>query len=372
MASHTYCWIILALVFNLLATAQHTIEAAIVTETPINGVSTTPDGRVFLLYARIDLSQGPQVVEWFNSTNTTKPIPNEEWNSYTDGADPTKHLIRTNSQRVGPDGALWLVDTGSPSFGKPVILPDGPKLVQFNLTTNEVQRVYPMGNFLRSDSLLDDVRFNEAAGKAYLTDAGSPGLIVLDLATGEGVRVLNDHPSTTAYFPSSAEGSFVHAPGGGYLYIHADQLEVSPDGEYFYYQPTNGGMSRIKTQYLDEAFSNSSFNSNEIIGQYVEVYALTPSGGGTAIDAEGNIYASDTDRLAIEKIAPNGTRTTLIQDDRLEWVDAMWVDSTGKLWMPAAQLNRGAPFNNGTVLVKKPLTVYTLDIGIGPSPIDHA
>lgn len=61
----------------------------------------------------------------------------------------------------------------------------------------------------------------------------------------------------------------------------------------------------------------------------------------------------------------------VVQDPRLLWVDAMWIDSYGKLWMPAAQLNRGTPFNNGSY-IQKPLYVYTIDIGIGPSPIDHA
>ena len=174
---------------------QPQITSALTLDTPVNGVSTTPDGRVFLLYARIDGSTGPQVVEWHSDDNTTTPIPDEEWNSYSEDKDPATHLIRTNSQRIGPDGALWLVDVGSPSFGAPVIFPDGPKLVQYNLTTNQVQRTYLMGNVTRTESLLDDVRFNPATGKAYLTDAGSPGLIVLDLATGFAVRVLGE------YFP---------------------------------------------------------------------------------------------------------------------------------------------------------------------------
>jgi len=171
---------------------QPTLEIALTPDAPVNGVSTTPSGRIFLLYARVDGSQGPQVVEWNSTTNGTTPIPDAEWNSFTEDKDPATHLIRTNSQRVWPDGALWLVDVGSPSFGAPVIFPDGPKLVQFNLTTNEVQRVYFLGNATRTNSLLDDVRFNPLTGKAYLTDAGSPGLIVLDLATGFAVRVLGE------------------------------------------------------------------------------------------------------------------------------------------------------------------------------------
>lgn len=182
----------------------------------------------------------------------------------------------------------------------------------------------------------------------------------------------DDSTSTRGYMPPSAEGSLLHGPGGSFEYIYADQHEVSPDGRYYYYQPCSGGMSRIETTYLDQALYNSSFNSDSIMDQLVVPYSHTPSTGGTAIDANGNIYVSDTDRQTILRVAPNGTSTVLIQDPRLLWVDAMWIDTQGRLWMPAAQLNRGEPFNNGTNRIVKPLYVYTLDIGIGPSPIDHA
>jgi len=165
----------------------------------------------------------------------------------------------------------------------------------------------------------------------------------------------------------------VRGPDGGFLYVYADHHEVSPSGEHYYFQPANGGLSRIATRHLDAALYNSSLNSNSAeLGQHVEPFALTPSTGGTAIDARGNIYCSDTDRLAIEVIAPNGTRRTLVQDPRLVWVDAMWIDARGRLWAPAAQLTRGIPFNGGVNAIQLPLYVFTLDIGVGPSPIDHA
>ncbi len=60
------------------------------------------------------------------------------------------------------------------------------------------------------------------------------------------------------------------------------------------------------------------------------------------------------------------------QSDPLTLIqDAMWVDDKQRLWMPAAQLNRGYPFHNGVSQVVKPLYVFSIDIGIGPSPIDH-
>ena len=93
-----------------------------------------------------------------------------------------------------------------------------------------------MGNATLASSLLDDVRFNPVSNKAYLTDAGVPGLIILDLATGATMRVLNNDVSTTGATPISAEGKLLHnSAQGGFQYIHADQLEVSPNAEYLYY-----------------------------------------------------------------------------------------------------------------------------------------
>ncbi|KAM3425705.1 hypothetical protein BST61_g7642 [Cercospora zeina] len=230
-----------------------------------------------------------------------------------------------------------------------------------------------MGNSTRSNSLLDDVRFNLDAGKAYLTDAGSPGLIVLDLASGLSRRVLETVPGvTTGATPVSAEGHYLTSPEGNLQFIHADQLEVSPDGKWFYFQPANGGLSRIKTKYLDQAFFNTSLAGNNGLAAYVEPVALTPSTGGTAIDSNGVIYVSDTDEQRILTISANGTKAVLVQDPRRLWVDAMWITADGKLWMPAAQLNRGIPFGNGQSNVSKPVFTYTIDVGVGPPANDHA
>jgi hypothetical protein len=90
---------------------------------PTNGISTTPDGRLFLVYARVDGSKGPQVVEYNRETNTSTAYPNEEWNSYEDGKNPATHFLGVNSQRIGPDGKLWIVDKGATALGSPVVQP---------------------------------------------------------------------------------------------------------------------------------------------------------------------------------------------------------------------------------------------------------
>ena len=299
------------------------IRTEIVYPHPINGVSLTADSsRLFLVIARVDNSTGPAIVEYDRNTNTSTPYPNEEWNSYEEGKDPGTHFVGINGQRIGPDGKLYVVDKGAPAFGAPTLLPDGPKIVRVDLQSNEVDRVFHLGNITGSFSFIDDVRFNPHSNKAYLTDAGTPGLAVLDLDTGMAVRMLDDHISTIGITPPSAEGNFLYFEGEPF-YIYADQLEVSPDGKYFYYQPCEGGMSRIETKWMDQAFSNSSLNQNAILGGYVEPFALTPSTGGTAIDEHGNIFVSDTQRQSIIKVAANGTISTVVSDPRLLWVDAM-------------------------------------------------
>ncbi|MEH3118849.1 MAG: L-dopachrome tautomerase-related protein [Methylorubrum populi] len=344
-----------------LAAEDPRLAAAMSLDVPSTGVSIAPDGRRFLVLARLDGSGGPQVVEW--KDGALVPYPDAAWNGWSKGRDPAGGFVRVNAQRIGPDGALWLVDTGAPGIGNPV-LAGGPKLIRVDLATNRVARVYPLAAATKADSFVDDVRFNGA--HAYLTDAGAPGLIVLDLASGQARRVLDRHPSTLSDRPVSAEGKPMHGPDGKPLHIHADQLEVSPDGRWFYYQPSSGRMSRIETRYLDDP----SLPDAEL-ARHVEPFADTPSTGGTAIDAAGNLYVSDTDRLAVLKVARDGATTTLVQDPRLVWVDAMWIDAQGRLWLPAAQLDRMAPFNDGKDRVERPIRVFTLDIGARPAPNDH-
>jgi len=77
------------------------------------------------------------------------------------------------------------------------------------------------------------------------------------------------------------------------------QLEVSPDGRSLYYQPCSGPLYCIDTRWLDDGSIGDAERA-----KHVERFADTPPTGGTAIDAAGNIYLSDTDRERVIKITP--------------------------------------------------------------------
>ena len=264
---------------------------------------------------------------------------------------------------MGPRGSLWIVDVGVPGIGDSKV-PHGPKIVEVDLATNAVARIYELDGATEAKSFIDDIRFHGQF--AYITDAGSPGIIILDLDSGGTRRVLDGDPSVTAQRPLTADDHVLRGPDGKPVKVHADQLEVSPDGKFFYYQPASGPMSRIATRYLDDPKLPTAQ-----LAKHVTTFAKTHSTGGTAIDAAGAIYCSDVDKHRVMRIDPDGNLSVLIEDPRLLWVDAMWIDDQGFLYMPAAQLDRMAPFNNGVSKVAFPVSVYKMRIGDGPPPADH-
>lgn len=327
-----------------------------------NAVASTSDGRVFVGYSSAD-GPGLQVEELLRD-GTRRPYPNVGWNAWMPGRDPASAFVHVNALRIGPDGCLWIVDAGSPGFGKPSV-PGGPRILKVDLTNNKVSRIYSLQKSIHPMSYIDDIRFNGAT--AYLTDAGAPGLLVLDLKSGETRRVLDGDPSTTDTRPMYADGKLLRTKDGKALHLNADQLEVSPDGMFLYYQPACGPLARIETRWLDEL--NLSAGA---LASHVERWLDTPTSGGTAIDDAGNIYYADANKRRILKITPSKEVSTVVADPRLIWSDAMWIDSKGFLWIPATQQNLTPGFNSGKQEVKYPVWIYKIQIGQKPPPNDHS
>ena len=326
-----------------------------------NGVTTTPDGRVFACYPDAD---GPGVgVAEIKPDGSRVPYPDGEWNQWQPKQSILHAFVCANAVRVGPDGNLWIVDAGSGGPGEPAVKGAG-RVIQVDLKTNQLIQVFLLGEALKEKSYVDDIRFN--GPQAYLTDAGEPGLIVLDLTSGDARRVLDGDPSTKDQRPLRADGKIMYDKDGTQRFSHADQLEVSPDGKFLYYLPCSGPMSRIETKWLD----NPTIPAPEV-ARHVEAWWDAPTCGGTAIDAAGNIYFSDTDRQRILKITPEKEVSTVVADPRLEWSDAMWIDGAGFLWMPATQQNRTPGFTGGKMEVEYPVWIYKMQIGAKPAPNDH-
>lgn len=315
------------------------------------------------LTQRYSTTLPPLCVELFDD-NTTALYPDSAWNSYNSSdasSDPEITFVSIDGARLGPDGRLWLVDGGSTGVA------NSSKLVGINITTDEVDKIYYLGSYISSTSVIDDVRFSASQEVAYMSDTAG-ALLVMNMTTGVGVRVLTNDSSAQAWFPMMYNHTLVPGYGaeGSTLAVGLDQIEVSPDGTWLYYQPCNGGLYKVETAYVDACLTNSTMA--ETLGDYVIPVALTPSTGGSTIDANGNLYFSDTNLIAIWKVTPEGYASILVQDDNLVWTDLMWITDDNLLWLPASQMRPGG----SGLMASGPNNIYTFPIDAGPSPIDHA
>jgi sugar lactone lactonase YvrE len=327
-----------------------------------NGITVSHDNRLFASLTQSE-GAGLQLAEVIN--NQLKVFPDDSWNQWN-ANDPEHHFYHVNALRIGPDGDLWVMDAGNKGIGTgDQAVAGGAKLVHISLATGKVVHSYVFkAPTLQPTSYLDDVRFN--GDFAYITDPGAVGLVVLNLKSGKSWRVLDNHPLSIDHQPIYADGKKLILRDGREKRVGLDQLEVSPDGKWLYYQAIPGPLARIETRYL-----NDSALSAAEVAKHAKKVRETWSTGGTAIDAEGNIYASDINTRSIKRIAPDGKVTTVVQDPRLVWIDAMWV-SNGALWMPSGQINRTPATTGGKPsTVEYPVKLYRLPLPIKPSPLDH-
>ncbi|WP_296149141.1 L-dopachrome tautomerase-related protein [uncultured Flavobacterium sp.] len=348
-----------SLFLSLFNPVNAQLQKVAVSNTVWNGVTTSKNGRIFVNFPRIEGDNGMRIGEVVKNGKVI-PYPNENWNNWKLGADVNEKFVRTNSLRIGPDGLLWVVDTGTPAMGQNPLTGNASKLVSINLKTNQIAQIIPLAQVSKASTFIDDLRIS--GNTIYLTDAGEPALIILDKTTGKGRRVLENHPSTVDNIPIKAEGEIMKDNNGNEVRIHADQLEISPDGKWLYFQPASGPLWKVETQYLN----NPKISEKELESK-VSLFYKTPSTGGTAIDADGNIYVSDVNLKQIIKITPDGKESLVIKDEKLLWADALWIDDKGYLWIPTGQLNRLSAFQNGVNKVQFPVTIYKLKIGAKPT-----
>ncbi len=285
------------------------------------------------------------------------PYPDAAWNNWQKG-DPTEEsFVNVNALHFDGVGQIYAIDSGSPEFGGDP-LPGAAKVVCIDLATDEVTKVYTFPpDVARPGSYVDDIRIHGDHG--YLTDAGNPGIIILNMTTGKSRRVLDGHPSATAPSdrPIVVAGETVLAPDGSNLRVNSDPLEVSPDGRWFYFGPLEGPWVKIETKYLDD-----DGLSSEEIAKKVEPWTDLPPIGGAAMDRAGNLYFTDLADTSLKKRATDGSITTVVKDPDLHWVDAPFIDDHNAIWLPVPQLDRVALFHKGISEVQWPIRLYHLQL----------
>src|SRR3954468_8330926 len=227
----------------------------------VTGVTVAPDGRIFVNFPRWTEDTPVSVAELMPD-GSTKPYPNEEWNAWRNArmseVSANDHFVCVQSVVADQQGSLWIVDPGAPNAEKTV--KGGPKIVEVDLKSNNVKRIFPMGADVAGPaSYLNDIRIAPDGRFAYLTDSGSPGgLVVLEIGSGQAWRVLSEHPSTQ-FDPSvtvMTDGQPLRRPDGPQPLFNADSLALSKDGNTLFWQALTGKtLYRISTSDIQNAAS---------------------------------------------------------------------------------------------------------------------
>lgn len=341
------------------------------------GVTVSQKGRIFVNFPKWGDEVSFTVAEVIDGKAVAYP---DEAMNQTDPHDlaAAAALVSVQSVVVDPADRLWILDTGSPMF-QPTKY-GGPKLICVDLKMNQVTKkiIFPQ-NVALPTTYLNDVRFDLRRGKegvAYITDSaqnGPNGIIVVDLASGESWRRLNDHPSTKAEglgtFLPIVEGRpfLVKQQENGSTNLAAnmgsDGIAISATGEWLYYCPL---ASRKLYSASTEALSDRSVDDQYVSRTVKDEGDKGGASDGLESDAEDRIYVTNYEHNAIMRRNPNSEWETIVHDPRLLWPDTLSLASDGYLYVTANQLHRQARFHNGRDMRRKPYTLFRIKVNAKP------
>ena len=204
------------------------------------GVASSPYGRLFVCFPSWGKHPNFHVGELLNGT----VYPYYELEDHAS-------FVCVQSVYADATNTLWVLDTGKRA-GQPVSQV-GTRLFMVNLSNNQIVRTYTLpSDVVLPDSVMNDVRVDNARGVAYLTDSGHGGIVVLDLNTDNAWRALTDIPEVRANLQA------IYFPTGLFTKLaHSDGLELSNDKKLLYFSSLGSDIlySVPTAALLDESLS---------------------------------------------------------------------------------------------------------------------
>jgi sugar lactone lactonase YvrE len=299
------------------------------------GVAVSLDERLFVNYPRWSDDVPVSVAELRDGKPI--PYPNETWNSWEAGEDPTTHFVCVQSVTVDAQGYLWILDPANPEFQG--VVPGGPKLLKVDLTTNEILKTYTFdAEVAPPNSYLNDLRIDTGRSIVYISDSGAGALVVLDAKSGTSRRLLANHPSTKAEPIDIVIEGKAWKRDGQTPQVHADGIALSRDSLWVYYQALTGRtMYRIPTAMLRDASLTP-----DALATGIEKVAESGVADGIAFGVDGSLYLSSLEENAVNRLRmPGHERELVVRDARLAWPDSFAVATSGSIYFTTAQIHRG-------------------------------
>ncbi|MDO6803092.1 L-dopachrome tautomerase-related protein [Wenyingzhuangia sp. 1_MG-2023] len=274
----------------------------------VTGVSVSSNGRIFANFPRWREGVKNSVVE-VSENGKSASYPNEKWNSWEINNPINDSVFVAVQSVVAFKNNLYVLDTRNPLFKG---VKDAPRIFVFDLVTNTLKRIYIFSeSSYHNNSYINDLRIDSKNNKAYLTDSGHAGLLVLDLDSGNSKRVLDNHPSTLAETDGLTFGE-----SKWNATVHSDGIALDTTNDMLYYHALTGySLYAIPTKTLING-------TNAEIEKNVQFIQKTAAPDGMIFDKFGNLYFADLENNRIMKLNIS-TRVleVFVEGDNVKWAD---------------------------------------------------
>lgn len=322
-------------ILNSVGRAQQTTMATVFENSnQWTGVAVSSEGRIFVNFPRWKPNLPLSVAELLPD-GSLSVFPDKTWNTVNLEASPTTQFICVQSVVIDDNNYLWVLDAANPVFQG--VIRDGPKLLQIDIKTRTVVNNYPITHPTTMPySYLNDVRIDTKNNRAYITDSGAGGIIVLDLESGESRAVIRDHKSTRSEHIKVQIGDIPWVGGKDNTSpdIHIDGIAYDSADDYLYYKALTGKtLYRIKASYLrNPELSDSN------VAKHIEKMGKVGVCDGLLF-ANGKLYISEIEESAIKTFTPSDGLSTLIQSDQLEWPDSFAKGPDGFIYVTTSRIH---------------------------------
>ncbi|MFY0598212.1 MAG: PQQ-binding-like beta-propeller repeat protein [Cyclobacteriaceae bacterium] len=301
-------------------------------------IALSKDGRIFLTTHGMR-QERIQLLELLDN-NQYHPFPDSSYQT-----DPGHRSLDKFDTPLGTfvdhKDRLWTIDAG---FG----LGLKGRLFAFDINTGEELYRFDLPSELTPPtSCVQDLVVDEKNEWVYLSDSGDPGIVVLEIATGEW-RKFQDITMQPEQKMMVINGDSIRVNGGPFI-IGMNPISISVDRETIYY----GAMNANKWYGLEAALFRNKV-SDEDLSSAVKVIGDKPFCDGVSTDSKGRHYLSNMQEHSIDVLDSEGNLSQLVQDERIDWPDNVRVGPDGWLYISTNQLYKASPFTGGEDQAVKP------------------
>ena len=189
-------------------------------------------------------------------------------------------IHNAQSLKRGAGGLLWILDNANPDFRG--VRPPGPRLLAVDVESGRLVAEYKFSDdSYKRDSYLNDFCMEAWGERAYFSDSGAGGIVMMDLKTGISRRFLDKAPQVMAETPRLVIQGVPFR-----ITSHVNGIALDPREEYLYFSALSGHtLYRIPVWAFHLLFS-----ADLVARALVEPQGMIPASDGMAFDHEGRLF----------------------------------------------------------------------------------